>query len=326
MNPGEQRRTVVKALNLKNDLNADDFDHGIKGHKYKVNLNFNVLWSREHGFTVTQEKLPSNPSKVLHDRITRVTWRVFCDDWLKAETFNVEISINVSAMLKMCLEPFLVINIFTRRDAYKYDRAGNLKKDFTMPDNLLISPATEDGKDRITQLTLENSDIRGVLNEVNLHRLGEETLACEVNGIIECYEHTTIETTGTGREYIAFNRIGGIGVGGDSAKAIGRAVNVVTGKGLHSVDNGEALSSLYRGRCSSEGYMVTIISCRTPIPPGPQGHKLFRKNHLISEGIALLKILQDYEFHSLALQTPDPDIPKELDLGKKLKLFIVRGQ
>ena len=318
-------RTVGKVLNLKNSLSPTDFDMGPKGIKYGVNLNVAVLWSREFGLTTNTECLPTNPDSVLHNKINRVSWKTFCDDWLNRDTFTNEIGITAKAALKMCFEPFTAINIFTRRDAYKYDRKGHLKADFFMPDDLLVSPATIDGVEAITKTAIDNAEMRAVLNEINLHRLHDEVLACECNGIIECFDFTTATKSASGKEFIKFNRVGGIGVTGDSGKGMGKAVNVITGKGLHSKDNSSVLSTVFRGRVGSEGYIVTTLVCRTPVPPGPFGSKKFYKNHLITEGIQMLKLVEEYEYHHLALQIPDKDIPANLVLGKQLKDYIIKG-
>ena len=318
-------RIVGKVLNLKNNLEATDFDMGAKGIRYGINLNSNILWSREFGLTTSGETLPLN-SKALHNKIKRVTWEQFCDDWLRKESFENEIGVMFRAALKMCTKPFTAINVFTRRDAFKYDKRGHLKVDFTMPDDLCISPSTQDGVDRITEIAIDNSELRATLNEINLHRLMDECMGCECNGIIEAFEHTTLKKSAGGRSYIQFDRVGGIGVGKDSGKAMGMAVHIITGKGLHSKDNSGVLSSTFRGKIGSEGYIITSLVCRTPLPPGPFGGKLFYRNHLITEGIQLLKLVEEYEYHVLGLETEAAEIPDHLKLGKEVKTYIIKGK
>ena len=331
---GLDGQRIKDSYNLKGALDPIDFDFQRLGLKYGFCTNHNLVWDLEKGIVPEQtEKLVENFERVLHDRVTRVGVDEFCTDWLNRSSFELDINVFSKYGLAATHDCFFLINQLSRRESFKYDRKGNLKENFQMPDQLLINPGTVEGKLAIFEVAKTNSEYRGVFNCIELHRMQEENIAMQANAVNEVFHNTESKReiivddsgfTRRGKEYLFFNKSGAMGVSGDSGKAVGTGVLIITGKGKGS-KRAKILSGNYRGRISCEGYIITCFTDTRPIPPGPMGSRIFRKISMLEEGVRIMAEVERYEYQRLALKIEEPNIGEEFEIGKQVKAFIAHA-
>lgn len=315
---------ISRTYNLKNRILADDLDYLPLGQKYKMCTSTLVIWDMTCGVRPDPvEVLSPNTGRTIHDRIVRHPASEFVSDWLKPQTFELEINTICRYAFKMTEEVFFVINHFAKRHADKYDRKGELKEGYVMPDHFLINFTSEMGKMKLFDQAKEDSEIRGLLNCCELHRLTDEIIGMVCNAIYETYYDTEKIVDEYRKEYLFFKKSGAMGIKGDAGKAVGNGLSVITGKGKGSSERAKCLSDYYRGRVGSIVFAITSLVDKRPIPPGPLGRRNFLKNALVKTGVDLLKKVEDYEVQVLALKTKDRDLGDEHHIGKITKNFIV---
>ena len=92
------------------------------------------------------------------------------DDWIN-QFLTMEHEEVFKYCCKMSDNAFHTFWEFQKRSTLYYNRNGTPKSNPKIPEGAKISPTTEENRQKITELCLEDKELRVLMNKLDLHRI-----------------------------------------------------------------------------------------------------------------------------------------------------------